>query len=42
MVLAALRRPNGNDIGAFWVRLPEESGSPLATCTMMLANKKER
>jgi hypothetical protein len=42
MVLTVLHRPNANAIGTFWVRLPEESGSPPASYAMTLANEKER
>jgi hypothetical protein len=42
MVLAALHRPNRNAVGVFWVRLPEESGSPLASYVITLVNEKTR
>jgi hypothetical protein len=42
MVLTALHRPNKNTIGAFRLRYPKESGSPLASYVITLVNAKER
>ena len=42
MVSAALRRPNRSTVGALWMRYSEESGSPLASYVMTLANKNVR
>jgi len=42
MVFAALHRPNGNAVRALQVRYSGESGSPLASCVMTLANEKVR
>jgi hypothetical protein len=42
MVSTASRSPNGNAVGAFWVRYIGESGSPLVSYVMMLAEEKER